>query len=508
MKKQLWIRCTAWTLLCLMLAALLTSCGDPQSATGTRAVLTADMPFQRVVLMDGKGTMHVNNIPQEIDDNGSVPMVKDGCMLAPYSAAVIALEAGVVWKVKKDTVKASYQGMTAELTVGQATMLLDGTEVPLETPPEKVNGAIYLPLKPLAESLHCGAIGWHPASGTLIATTGEAVSPEKIAYSQILLQPESWYGSAESIRLADNIMLFQRNGGGWVKNTDFAAELSQAQQDAIAAQKNANDATFDNEATIPEIRYLLKMYDAAKIESYKEAYRKGLNAVLDCQYDNGGWPQYLQDTSSIRHQIAFNDNAMVNIMIFLTDIAQRPKHYPSLDAKTVERCQAAIDKGLACILKLQIYSEEQQMLTAWCGQYDEVSLLPVKARNYEPASISGWESVGIITYLMDIENPSEAVQKAIHAAVAWFAHVEIFGYRHERIDGNMVLTADANARGLWARFYDIATFKPLFWDRDGKDKLAYDQLSSERRNGYWYMGSWGQSLPDAYAAWKGKNGIA
>lgn len=33
--------------------------------------------------------------------------------------------------------------------------------------------------------------------------------------------PEEWYGSKESVRVAENVLLYQRNSGGWPKNTAF-----------------------------------------------------------------------------------------------------------------------------------------------------------------------------------------------------------------------------------------------------------------------------------------------
>ena len=49
--------------------------------------------------------------------------------------------------------------------------------------------------------------------------------------------------------------------------------------------------------------------------------------------------------------------------------------------------------------------------TAWCAQYDEVSLLPAKARAFELPSLSGEESVGIVRFLMDTEQPTPAIEK-------------------------------------------------------------------------------------------------
>ncbi|MDR0811666.1 MAG: rhamnogalacturonan acetylesterase [Paludibacter sp.] len=38
--------------------------------------------------------------------------------------------------------------------------------------------------------------------------------------------PEEWYGSAEAETVAENVLLYQRNTGGWQKNTPFHQKLS------------------------------------------------------------------------------------------------------------------------------------------------------------------------------------------------------------------------------------------------------------------------------------------
>ena len=54
-----------------------------------------------------------------------------------------------------------------------------------------------------------------------------------------------------------------------------------------------------------------------------------------------------------------------------------------------------MQKGIACILLTQV--KQDGKLTAWCAQYDETHLRPgLGARNFEPPSLSGMESVGLV----------------------------------------------------------------------------------------------------------------
>ena len=141
-------------------------------------------------------------------------------------------------------------------------------------------------------------------------------------------QPENWYGSAESIRLANNLVLYQRNSGGWVKNIDMGGQMTEALKQQLLREKPRTDATLDNGVTIPEIRYLIRMYQATKIERYREAYMLGINGVLSVQYPNGGFPQTMHPGSSYHGEITFNDNAMTQVLNLWWDI------YPSLISTT------------------------------------------------------------------------------------------------------------------------------------------------------------------------------
>ena len=63
-----------------------------------------------------------------------------------------------------------------------------------------------------------------------------AASAATITWGQCLRQPPDFYGSAESIRIADNVLLYQRNSGGWPKSIDMAAVLNE--RDKAKARKD------------------------------------------------------------------------------------------------------------------------------------------------------------------------------------------------------------------------------------------------------------------------------
>ncbi|MFX7914542.1 pectate lyase, partial [Acinetobacter baumannii] len=84
--------------------------------------------------------------------------------------------------------------------------------------------------------------------------------------------------------------------------------------------------------------------------------------------------------------------------------------------------KAAFNKGIDCILKMQINDGKP---TAWCQQHDEVTLQPAWARKFEPPSITNGESSDIVLLLMSIKNPSKEIIAAVENAIVWFNESKI-----------------------------------------------------------------------------------
>lgn len=324
--------------------------------------------------------------------------------------------------------------------------------------------------------------------------------------------PDAWYGSDEAKAAAENVLLNQKDIGGWEKNTEFHQPLIDAGKSEIIAGKAEVGATFDNGATITEMRFLAKVYAHIPDERYKQAFEKGLNYIFISQYDTGAWPQFFPvrgGKGDYSMQITFNDDAMVNILKFLKAIYSEDKAFSALELNPEQTAKArtSFDAGIDCILKTQIVVNGQP--TVWCAQHDEKTFAPAKARSYELPSFSGSESVGLVQLLMDLESPSAEAIAAVHGAVRWFEAHAISGIKIETeldSDGkkNRIVVEDKNAPAIWARFYDLENGKPYFSDRDGIKKNSLTEIGYERRNGYsWYTDAPSKVLA-AYPAWKKK----
>ena len=324
-----------------------------------------------------------------------------------------------------------------------------------------------------------------------------------ITWRDALKQKREWFGSSEAARIADNLIAYQRDSGGWPKNIDMAVVLSEEQRKDIAKEKRSVDSTIDNGATYTQLIFLARVYSAKQLPRHRESFLRGLDYLLRAQYDNGGWPQYFPIRKGYYQRITFNDDAMIGVMLLLRDIAEKRPDYLFVDEERRVRAAEAVEKGIECILKTQVIVSGRR--TVWCAQHDEVTLAPAPARAYEHISLSGQESVGIVEFLMGIEHPKPRVIDAIESAVAWFRSAQLKGIRWiERADGTVdhLVVADQNAPPLWARFYEIETNRPIFSGRDSVIKYSVAEIESERRNGYrWYTDAPAKLLKSDYPAW-------
>ncbi len=348
--------------------------------------------------------------------------------------------------------------------------------------------------------------GWAPARAEGPAAD---IPPEYQWGEALLKQAPEWYKSAVARDIADNVLQYQTVAGAWPKNTNLAEAARSAEYlHKVRTGKAAN--TIDNKATITPMRFLALMVQATGEEKYKKSFLRGLDYLLAAQYPNGGWPQYypLRDRGYYS-RITYNDNAMMNVIKLLRDVAKGKRPYEFVGAEGRAGAAGAVEKGIDCILKTQVIVDGKR--TAWCAQHDENTLQPAWGRNFEPPSLSGAESVTIVRYLMGIKNPSPEVVAAIEGAVEWLRAVQISGLRYHRglaADGQRDgwTEPDPHAEPLWARFYEIGTNRPIFTGRDRDIHYSLGKVERERRAGYSYYGDWAaELLAEDYPKWREKN---
>lgn len=328
---------------------------------------------------------------------------------------------------------------------------------------------------------------WLVRSGCCLLLFGVAVSAP--------VRTDEWFRSGAGRLAIENVLSWQSEAGDWPKNKS-------TERDAFAGDRRKLQGTFDNGATTTELRLLARAFRVTKDRRCEAAFLKGLRHILVAQYPSGGWPQYHPPPAKSYHRhITFNDGTMVRILELLRDVAGEAE-FEFVAKELREKSRGAFDRGVACIVKCQVVVDGVR--TVWCAQHDEVTLEPRPARTFELVSLSGAESAGVLRMLMGVEQPTVEVRRAVESGVAWFRAVKISGLRETRVDGNKVMVNDPDAPAVWARFYEIGTNRPIFAGRDGVKKFSITEIEAERRNGYAWYGTWGESLLRDHARWKAR----
>ncbi|HWN97326.1 MAG TPA: pectate lyase [Methylomirabilota bacterium] len=339
----------------------------------------------------------------------------------------------------------------------------------------------------------------------VLTVAGSPVGAATRGAGDYVRESDNWFRSDEARRIVTNILSWQSPNGSWPKNNNTTVPFM--------GNREKLNGTFDNGATTDELRFLSRFVTVTKDTNSAAVFERGLAHILRAQYSNGGWPQYYPPPRDKYHRhITFNDDAMVRLMTFVREVATG-KGYDFVQPNQREAAQRAFDRGIDCILKCQI--KVNGKLTAWCAQHDEIDFSPRPARTYELASLSGSESAGLVRLLMSLEKPSPEVVRSIKAAVAWFESARIPDIKVVQVEASntprgkdKTVVKDANARPMWARFYEIETGQPIFSGRDGVKKYSLAEIEYERRNGYAWLGYWPETLlANEYAGWQRKHFI-
>lgn len=317
-------------------------------------------------------------------------------------------------------------------------------------------------------------------------------------------------------QIADNVLLYQRDNGSWVENRDPTRILNASEVAAIRNEKKEETGSFDNRNIYTQVEYLAGVYERTRDERYREGSMKGLAYIFAKQHGVcGGWPHTVPGRESYHPYITMADEVTSGVLQTLRKIAARQSPFDFIDNTTAERAAAAVERGDACMLRLQIVQNGK--LTGWAGQYDPKTLLPAQGRSFELPSIVSQESVANLRYLMSIPNPSPAVVRAIEAGIDWLEHSKIHGkkietfkiepikYAYHTATTDRRIVDDLKAPPLWARFHDLNDNSPVLANRDGKRVTRYEDIAHERRTGYAWFGTWPAKLLTVdYPAWRAR----
>lgn len=276
----------------------------------------------------------------------------------------------------------------------------------------------------------------------------------------------------ESAREATEALVYgQLQSGGWRNCVDFDPAGTQVDQYRNGKGRGSNNSTLDDGSTQTAIR-LVAQADRAlgfKHPAIHESARIAGEALLKAQYPNGAFPQVWKAPVPAQPVIkaslprydwrtegkvknywdmyTLNDGLVGTVSDTLHDLA---------DVYQDDRYRVAIRK-LGDFLILAQMPDPQP---AWAQQYG-YAMHPIWARRFEPPAVTGGESQDAIETLLKIHRWTGDAKylQPIPAALAYLK-------RSRLPDGRL------------ARYYELATNKPLYMNRNGKEYfLTHDDTN-------------------------------
>jgi len=273
---------------------------------------------------------------------------------------------------------------------------------------------------------------------------------------------------------AHSLVECQLASGGW--SSDFNFDPEKAKKHYLRSDldrgereigKRRNDSTLDDNKTQSALLFLLEIsHDPACADDagIKSCTKFALEALLAAQAPNGGWPQQFSGPADATAPVvkasypAEWSRTWPNIKYTgfytlndgnLQQVAKVLERAYELDHD--ERCLAAFKK-LGDFFILAQMPEPQPV---WAQQYDR-EMHPVWARKFEPASVTGYESIGAMETLhtLWVLTGDEKYLAPIPSALAWFERSKLPDGKH-------------------ARFYELQSNKPLYFIAE-KYELTYD----------------------------------
>ena len=102
--------------------------------------------------------------------------------------------------------------------------------------------------------------------------------------AHLLLFPASGFAQIAQDSIAERMLHYQRDNGGWPQPggdaIDYTKALTLAQQQKLSQEKAKLDATIDDRATTHEINYLVGAFQKTHNPTYRLAAERGIEYLL------------------------------------------------------------------------------------------------------------------------------------------------------------------------------------------------------------------------------------
>jgi len=126
-----------------------------------------------IKLQIGSPVMTVNGKEQPIDENGTVPIVKNNRTLLPVRTVVEAMGGAVKWEYTDETLTLTHGSDVFRLTIGSTTAYINDNPKTLDTTPVIINSRTMLPIRLIAESFGFNVV-WDSFDSMVTITASES----------------------------------------------------------------------------------------------------------------------------------------------------------------------------------------------------------------------------------------------------------------------------------------------------------------------------------------------
>jgi PelA/Pel-15E family pectate lyase len=263
----------------------------------------------------------------------------------------------------------------------------------------------------------------------------------------------------------------QLQSGGWSNDIQFAPEDRKKIAYRVDDKPGKfNRTTFDDDKSQSALRFLMRTDQTLefKTAAIHEACQYALDAFIKAQYPNGAWPQQYDEfpipadfpvtkagypanwpreypSKKYTEFYTLNDGniaKLIETMLLAAEVYQEPRY------------KASAIKGGEFFLLAQMPDPQP----GWAQQYSR-EMHPVWARKFEPPSITGGESQGVMETLLLLarETGDDKFLKPIPQALAYYKKSVL-------------------PNGRLARFYELKTNRPLYFTKDYQLTYSSDDM--------------------------------
>lgn len=287
------------------------------------------------------------------------------------------------------------------------------------------------------------------------------------------------------IDAAEALVYGQLKSGGWTNSIDFDSSSPHVADYRNGRGRGKNNSSLDDGQTQSAIKFLVQADKALGFQNatIHHAAQVALDALLQAQFSNGGFPQVWTEPVEQRAILpaSFPDydwrteGKVKNYwdMVTLNDNVTGYVAEALIEAHNAYR-QESYRVALRKLGDFLVLAQMPEPQPGWAQQYN-YDMQPIWARKFEPPGVSGDETQEVIATLMHISETLHDPKflEPIPDAIAWLK-------RSLLKDGQV------------ARYYELRTNRPLYMERSGNQyKLTYDDTN----------------LPDHYG-WKTESKLA